>query len=502
MVQDLFLGSRSNDLETAEHLPLKYANRHGLIAGATGTGKTVTLQGLAEGFAREGVPVFVSDVKGDLSGVAQASNMEDFLVKRAETINMKDYKPEAMPVTFWDLFGEKGLPLRTTISEVGPILLSRILDLNDTQEGVVNIAFRLADAEGMMLLDLKDFRSLLISMGERSAELSLQYGNISTATIGAIQRKLLQIEDQGGNLFFGEPALDLKDFVRHDEKGRGYINVLCADKLIQTPKLYATFLLWMLSELFEEFPEAGDSDKPKLVFFFDEAHLLFNDAPPALLQKIEQVVKLIRSKGIGIYFVTQNPADIPESVLGQLGNRIQHALRAFTAKQRKAIKLAAQNYRENPELDIEDAITALGVGEALVSVLEKKGQPSIVQQTLLRPPYSKLGPVDEEYRTKLNTSGELFEKYGTSIDRESAYEILQKRAQVATQKAEEAQKALDEAEAKEEQEKAANKAAKKSAKKKSSRQSPTEAFFKSMVRKIGTQVGKEIMRGILGALKR
>ena len=486
MTLDLYLGSRSGDSKKKETLNLKYANRHGLIAGATGTGKTVTLQGMAEGFSKAGVPVFMSDVKGDLSGMAEKSEMEDFLVARAETIGFtEEYIAEAFPVVFWDLFGEQGHPLRTTISEMGPLMLSRILELNDTQEGVLNIAFRIADEEGLILLDLKDLRSLLISVGDRAGELSLEYGNISKASVGAIQRRLLQLEEQGGTKFFGEPALELHDFIQIDSSGKGQINILAADKLMQTPRLYATFLLWLLSELFEELPEVGDPEKPKLVFFFDEAHLLFNNAPKSLLEKIEQVVKLIRSKGVGIYFVTQNPADIPDVVLSQLGNRIQHALRSFTAKQRKAIRLAAQTYRENPDFKVETSITELGVGEALVSTLEKKGQPSIVQRTLIRPPFSKLGPVTRTTRQQMIEGSRFNKKYGTTVDRQSAYETLKTRAEKATKQAE-----------------AAQKKAVKTKKKRSSRQTPVEAFIKSMVRQVGRQVGREIMRGVLGAMKR
>ena len=486
MTLNLYLGSRSGASDQKEMLNLKYANRHGLIAGATGTGKTVTLQGMAEGFSKAGVPVFMSDVKGDLSGMAEESEMQDFLVARAKTIGFsEEYIAESFPVTFWDLFGEQGHPLRTTVSEMGPILLSRILELNDTQEGVLNIAFRIADEEGLLLLDLKDLRSLLVFVGEKASEFSLEYGNISKASVGAIQRRLLQLEAQGGGEFFGEPALDLYDFLQIDSHGRGQINILSANHLMQTPRLYATFLLWLLSELFEELPEVGDSEKPKFVFFFDEAHLLFNNAPKPLLEKIEQVVKLIRSKGVGIYFVTQNPADIPEAVLGQLGNRIQHALRSFTAKQRKSIKLAAQTYRENPDFKVETAITELGVGEALVSTLEKKGQPSIVQRTLIRPPYSKLGPVSKALRQEIIEKSRFDKKYGTAIDRQSAYETLKERAEKVTKKAE-----------------ASQKKPMKTKKKRSSRQSPTEAFIKSFVRQVGRQVGREIMRGILGAMKR
>ncbi|WP_435641043.1 helicase HerA-like domain-containing protein [Micavibrio aeruginosavorus] len=482
---DLYLGSRSSDTTVPEVLRLKYANRHGLIAGATGTGKTVTLQGMAESFSRAGVAVFVSDVKGDLSGLAQPSDMPDFVTARAEKIGFTaQFRPEAFPVAFWDIFGEKGLPLRTTISEMGPVLLARILELNDTQEGVLNIAFRLADDEGLLLLDLQDLQSLLVFVGEKASELSLQYGNVSKASIGAIQRKLLQLDDQGGAKFFGEPALDLHDFMAVAPDGRGMVNILNAEKLMQTPRLYATFLLWLLSELFEDLPEVGDTDKPKLVFFFDEAHLLFDDAPKSLLDKIEQVVKLIRSKGVGIYFVTQNPADIPEAVLSQLGNRVQHALRAFTPQQQKDIKLAAQTYRENPAFNVADAITELGVGEALVSTLEKSGQPSIVQKTLICPPFSRVGVADDAVRAQRIANSPLHAKYATTINRESAAELLQKRA---TQKTEQAEKKTQTA---------------KSASRKSTRQTPTEAFVKSVVRQIGNQVGREIMRGIMGSMRR
>ena len=515
---NIYIGSRTNtaeaDEKARETLSLKYANRHGLIAGATGTGKTVTLQGLAESFSNEGVPVFLSDIKGDLSGMAHDSAMEDFLVKRANIIGMNDegqqgYQPQKFPAVFWDVFGEQGHPVRTTISEMGPILLARILELNDTQEGVLNITFRIADEEGLLLLDLKDLRSMLISVGERAKEISLQYGNISTASIGAIQRSILRLEDQGGNDFFGEPALDLNDFMRVDQDGRGQVNILAADKLMNSPRLYATFMLWLLSELFEELPEVGDPEKPKLVFFFDEAHLLFTNAPRSLLEKVEQVVKLIRSKGVGIYFVTQNPADIPEGVLAQLGNRIQHALRSFTAKQRKSIKLAAQTYRENPEFEVASAITELGVGEALVSTLEKKGQPSIVQRTLIRPPYSKLGPISDSERAALIEANQMHKKYGDPIDRESAYEILKTRGERAAEAAKKAQEEEDRLEAEEEKQKAAEKArkaaekeAKRNAPRRSNRQTPGEAFISSMARKIGNQLGGTLIRGILGALKR
>ncbi len=478
----VYIGSHTNDSTQREYLNLEYANRHGLIAGATGTGKTVTLQGLVEGFSNAGVPVFMADVKGDLSGLCQPSEMQDFLVQRALDIGFsEEYQKQAFPVVFWDLYGKQGNPLRTTISEIGPILLARILDLNDTQEGVLNIAFRVADEEGLLLLDLKDLQKLLVFMGENTSELSSDYGNVSKASIGAIQRRLLQLENQGGENFFGEISLELNDFLRTNEEGRGYINLLAADELMRSPGLYATFLLWLLSELFEELPEAGDLDKPKFVFFFDEAHLLFENAPKALVQKIEQVVRLIRSKAVGIYFITQNPADIPDAVLSQLGNRIQHALRSFTAKQRKLIKLAAQTYRENPSFKVEDAITELGVGEALVSTLEQKGRPSIVQKTLIRPPCSKLGPADDDFLRMYRASCPLAAKYTEIIDRRSAYEVLVERSEKRSKVDEKAQK---------------------TGSRNTARQTPVEAFLKSMARQLGSAVGKQLIRGILGALSR
>lgn len=483
-MQDIYLGSRTDDTTQKEVLSLKYANRHGLIAGATGTGKTVTLQGLAEGFSRAGVPVFVSDVKGDLSGMAQKSDMQEFLIERANVIGMGDeFKPESFPVVFWDLFGKQGIPLRTTIADMGPLLLAQIMELNDTQEGILNVVFRVAEAEALPLVDMKDLRSLLVSVGERAANLSIEYGNISTASIGTIQRKLLQIEEQGGDLFFGEPALDLHDFIQTDLSGKGQINILAADQIMQTPRLYAIFLFWLLAELFEKLPEIGDAEKPRFVFFFDEAHLLFDNAPKSLLDKIEQVVKLIRSKGVGIYFITQNPADIPESVLSQLGNRIQHALRAFTDKQRKSIKLAAQTYRENPDFKVETAITELGTGEALVSVLGHKGQPTIVQKTLIRPPSSKLGPVDESTRCAVIEKSRFYQRYAQTVDRQSAHEMLQARRVAAKQNNDATTKH--------------NKAPRKT-----SRQSNGEAFFKSLLRRIGNEIGREIVKGIGNAMKK
>ena len=494
MIKDdaIYVGTSNGGEGDAQYLPLKWGNRHGLIAGATGTGKTVTLQVLAEGFSDAGVPVFMSDIKGDLSGICSPSAMEDFLVKRADTIGLKtDYSAKAYPAVFWDLFAESGHPVRTTISEIGPLLLARMLELNDTQEGILNIAFRVADEEGLLLLDLKDLRSFLIVLSERREEISAKYGNISTQSIAAIQRNLLRLEDQGADKFFGEPALDLKDFMKTDIDGKGHINILAADKLMNSPRLYATFLLWIISELFEELPEAGDSDKPKFVFFFDEAHLLFNDAPKALLEKVEQVVRLIRSKGVGVFFITQNPDDVPETVLSQLGNRVQHALRALTPRQQKAIKQAAQTYRENPEFKVQDVITELGVGEALVSTLEGKGQPSIVQRTLIRPPSSKLGPSSPSAKATIMNASAFGKKYGETQDRESAYEVLQKRAEKAAEQAEKAQEATAKA---------------KPAKKRSNRQGVGEAAVKSLVRAVSSSLGRtiarEVLRGVMGSLRR
>ncbi|SFV36011.1 hypothetical protein SAMN05216456_2305 [Devosia crocina] len=374
-----------------EYLSLKYANRHGLVTGATGTGKTVTLQALAEGFSAAGVPVFAADIKGDLSGIAKGQPIQPWQTKRAEEIGFSDYANDAFPVMFWDLFGKQGHPVRATISQMGPVLLSRILDLNDTQEGVLNITFRVADDDGLLLLDLKDLRAALADVQGRAREISARYGNVTTASIGAIQRALLVLEQQGANDFFGERALEIADLMRTDTDGRGFVSILAADQLMRAPRLYATFLLWLLSELFEELPEVGDGEKPRMVFFFDEAHLLFDDAPKALTDKVEQVVKLIRSKGVGVYFVTQNPVDIPESVLAQLANRVQHALRAYTPREQKAVKVAAETFRLNPDFSTEEVITQLGTGEALVSVLEDKGVPSVVGRTLIRPPSAQVG---------------------------------------------------------------------------------------------------------------
>jgi DNA helicase HerA-like ATPase len=416
--------------ETPVELALALANRHGLIAGATGTGKTVTLQILAEGLSAAGVPVFAADVKGDLSGIAMAGTEKPFLTERAAKIGLDPYVLEPHPVLYWDVFGKQGHPIRATVSEMGPLLLARLLDLNDVQEGVLNIAFRVADDEGLLLLDLKDLRAILAFLADHADDVKARYGNVSPTSVGAIQRQLLVLENQGGDAFFGEPALDLKDFMMTDAQGRGAINVLAADQLMSNPRVYATFLLWMMSELFESLPEAGDLDKPKLVFFFDEAHLLFNDAPKALLEKVTQVVRLIRSKGVGVYFITQNPQDVPEIVLSQLGNRIQHALRAYTPKEQKAVRVAAESFRANPAFKTEDAITEMGIGEALVSTLEKGGVPSIVQRTLIRPPSGRMGPVTDEERKQVQTQSPVAGKYETVLDRESAYEVLNGNKQV------------------------------------------------------------------------
>ncbi len=407
-------------------LTLGLANRHGLVTGATGTGKTVSLQVMAEGFARAGVSVFAADIKGDLSGISEMGEAKDFLLSRAKDMGL-DFKPDQFSTIFWDVFGEQGHPVRATVSEMGPLLLSRMMDLNDVQEGVLNIAFRVADEQGLLLLDMKDLRAILSFIAEHADELTTQYGNVSKQTVGTIQRQLLVLENQGGEKFFGEPALQLKDFMRTDANGRGMVNILVADKLMQSPKLYATFLLWMLSELFEELPEVGDPPQPKLVFFFDEAHLLFNDAPKPLMDKIEQVVRLIRSKGVGVYFVTQNPIDVPDKILAQLGNRVQHALRAFTPRDQKAVQAAAQTFRPNPKLDTAQVIMELGKGEALVSFLEGNGTPAMVERVMIRPPTARIGPITPEERKAIMAASPVKGKYDTTIDSESAYEVLQKR---------------------------------------------------------------------------
>ena len=438
MSEDIFIGLAGDKRQA---LRLGQANRHGLIAGATGTGKTVTLQGLAESFSEHGVPVFVADVKGDLSGIAMAGSAgfkhADKLEGRAAELGMEDYEYSDNAAVFWDLYGEKGFPIRTTISEMGPLLLARLLELNDTQAGVLAIVFRYADENGLLLIDLGDLQAMLAFAYDNAKELSGTYGNVSKQSVGAIQRQLLRFEDQGADRFFGEPALEIDDFLRTDEQGRGYINVLVADALMRSPKLYATFLFWLLAELFETLPEVGDPEKPKLVFFFDEAHLLFDDAPAALVDTIEQVVRLIRSKGVGVYFVTQNPIDIPEEIAGQLGNRIQHALRAFTPRDKKAIRAAAQTFRINEELDVERAITELKVGEALVSTLDEDGAPSVVQRTLVKPPRSRLGPVTAKERAIINSVSGIEGKYEEAVDRESAEEVLAAKAADAAETAKE-----------------------------------------------------------------
>lgn len=417
--------------EARRYLLPRMANRHGVITGATGTGKTVTLQILAEGFARQGVPVFLADVKGDLAGLSQAGRPHPKIQQRVDTIGIEDYAFEGLPVVFWDLFNQQGHPLRTTISEMGPLLLANLLELNDTQEGILHIAFRVADEQQMLLLDLKDLRALLRYLADHAKTLSREYGNISGSSVAAIQRRLLVLDEQGAEAFFGEPALDFSDLMRRDAQGRGIINILAADQLIHRPRLYATFLLWLLAELFEELPEVGDPEQPSLVFFFDEAHLLFDDAPKALLEKVEQVVRLIRSKGVGVYFITQNPLDVPDKVLAQLGNRIQHALRAYTPREQKAVRAAASSFRQNPALDTQQVITELGVGEALVSLLEDKGIPAMADRVLVRPPSSRIGPISAKERAAVRQASPLGQRYDKAVDRESAYEMLEQKAQRA-----------------------------------------------------------------------
>lgn len=469
------------------YLEPRYANRHGLIAGATGTGKTITLQVMAESFSRIGVPVFVSDVKGDLSGISQAGSPHPKIDERIHKIGIPDFHLAAAPTVFWDLFGVQGHPIRATISDLGPLLLARLLDLNDTQEGVLTVAFEFADDEGLLLLDMNDLRSTLQYVGDNAQRFSREYGNVSKQSVGAILRQLLVIERQGGDQFFGEPALDLHDMIRVRPDGTGQVNVLAADQLMNSPRIYSTFLLWLLSELFENLPEVGDVDKPRFVFFFDEAHLLFKDAPKALLEKVEQVVRLIRSKGVGVYFITQNPLDVPQSVLGQLGNRVQHALRAFTPKDQKAVRAAAQTFRANPELDTATVITELGVGEALVSVLQDGGVPSVVDRTLLSPPASHMGAITVGERRAAINSSPLAGRYDKAIDRESAHELLRARAEKSSKQAEE-RDAGD-----------GGSVAKKPS---AGRQSIGEAFIKSIARTVGSQIGRQLMRGILGSLRR
>ena len=513
MSDAIFVGGGGEGYGAPQTLLLKYGNRHGLIAGATGTGKTVTLQILAEGFSAAGVPVFMADVKGDLAGIAQPGSTEQKLhepfMKRAATIGL-DLQYQAFPVAFWDLFGEQGHPIRATVAEMGPLLLSRLLELTEPQEGVLNVAFRLADEEELPLLDLKDLQALLTFIAENDSAVSARYGLVSTTSIGAIQRRLLVLENQGAAQMFGEPALELADLMRVDAQGRGVVNLLAADKLMNSgPRLYATFLLWLLSELFEELPEVGDPDKPKLVFFFDEAHLLFNDAPKALVSKVEQVARLIRSKGVGVYFITQNPADVPEMILGQLGNRVQHALRAFTAKDQKGLKLAAETYRPNPRFAIEEAIRDVGTGEAVTSFLEAKGIPGMAERTLVRPPSSQLGPIDPAIRAQLMRASGLGAKYDTAIDRDSAHERLRARAERAARDAAEAD---DRTEAEEREfararrydgdDRAGETGARRTSPSRPTGRSDSigTAFAKSFARQLGTKSGQAIVRGVLGSI--
>lgn len=456
------------------------ANRHGLIAGATGTGKTVSLQVMAENFSSIGVPVFMADVKGDLAGISQPGVEKPKIAERIKQLGLKDFAFQGYPVTFWDVFGEQGHPVRATISEMGPLLLGRLLNLNETQEGVLTMVFRIADDQGMLLLDLKDLRAMLQYVGDNASSFKTQYGNVSAASIGAIQRGLLTLEEQGGTEFFAEPALNLDDLIQTDSQGRGMINILASDRLLQKPKIYATFLLWMLAELFEHLPEVGDPEKPKLVFFFDEAHLLFADAPKPLLEKIEQVVRLVRSKGVGVYFITQNPLDIPDVVLGQLGNRVQHALRAFTPRDQKAVKAAAETFRSNPKLDVEKAITELSTGEALVSFLDPKGAPGVVERAIVLPPHAQIGPITPEQRKALIASSTLAGHYERVLDRDSAYEMLKAKADSAPVQQQPAGRQPKE--------------------KPSEAGKMISAMAQSAMRAAGTQIGRQIIRGVLGSI--
>jgi len=471
-----------------------YANRHGLVAGATGTGKSVTLLRMAEAFSRIGVPVFMADVKGDLAGAARPGAAQGKVAERIAQLHLEPFAFDACPVIFWDAFGAQGHPVRTTASEIGPLLISRMLGLNDTQSGVLTLVFKIADDEGLLLLDLKDLRAMLNHVGSNAKDYTTQYGNVSTASVGAIQRGLLELEQQGGDRFFGETALDVHDLMRTDGQGRGIVNILAADKLMSSPKLYATLLLWLLSELFERLPEVGDPEQPKLVFFFDEAHLLFSDAPPALLEKIEQVVRLIRSKGVGVYFVTQNPLDIPDTVLGQLGNRVQHALRAYTPRDQKAVRAAATTLRANPALDIEAAITELGTGEALVSLLDEKGRPSVVERAFVVPPGVRLGPLTPEERAQVDSTSPLKGRYDQTVDRESAYEKLTARhaAAPAEDKEDSGGGGILDA--------LGGLFGGSTGPRGGRREGAIEAAAKSAARAIGSQVGREIVRGMLGSI--
>ncbi|WP_151715627.1 helicase HerA-like domain-containing protein [Acinetobacter sp. TUM15071] len=512
MSTPIVIAKKTTDTTQDIVLHSKYANRHGLIAGATGTGKTVTLKVMAESFSRIGVPVFLADAKGDVSSLAKAGSSNPKFDERLKSLQLDAIPFAASPVIFWDLFGQQGHPIRTTISEIGPLLLAQMLNLNDTQEGVLSAVFRVADDQGLLLIDFKDLKAMLTYVSENAASLKAEYGNLSPASLGAIQRNLLALGDQGGEQFFGEPSLNILDFIQTDTNGHGYINILAADKLMNTPKLYATFLLWMMSELFEQLPEVGDMDKPKLVFFFDEAHLLFDNASPALQQKIEQVVRLIRSKGVGIYFITQNPLDLPESVLGQLGNRVQHALRAFTPKDQKAVKTAADTFRANPEFKVDQAITELAVGEALISCLDEQGTPQIVERGWVMPPYSSFTPITPEERQVIIGQSIVAGVYDQAIDRDSAYEMLQKKVlqqsqekeadELAKQQSKE-QDALAKQQAKE-QERFAREQQKAAEKSQRDREKLTQdivgTFAKSAARSLGGTTGQKIVRGLLGSL--
>jgi len=482
MIQSLLIAKGTAD----QFLLPRMANRHGLVAGATGTGKTVTLRTMAERFSAIGVPVFLADVKGDLPGICKPGGNNPKIAERVDQLQVEGFEYRGFPVAFWDLYGLQGHPVRTTISDMGPLLFSRLLNLNDTQGGVLNMVYKIADDHGLLLLDLKDLRAMLQFVGDHASEFKTQYGNVSAASIGAIQRGLLELESQGAEAFFGEPALDLDDLIQTDAQGRGVINILAADKLINAPKLYATFLLWLLSELFERLPEVGDPEKPKLAFFFDEAHLLFNDAPDALVDKIEQVVRLVRSKGVGVYFVSQNPLDIPEKVLGQLGNRVQHALRAFTPRDQKAVKAAAETFRANPELDVATAITDLAVGEALVSFLDEKGRPGMVDRAFIHPPESQLSPISPEERQQVIKASLLAGHYEQAVDRESAFEKLKVRTDEAMKQEAAVAQAKEEA-------KAPKEPARRS-------DSMIEAFGKSVIRAAGSSIGRQIIRGVMGSL--
>ena len=480
MADPILLGKGENPC----YLLPRMANRHGLVAGATGTGKTVTLQVLAEGLSRIGVPVFLADVKGDLAGISQPGRPHPKVAERVELLGLDGFEFEGSPVTFWDVFGEQGHPVRTTISDMGPLLLSRLLKLNDTQEGVLALVFRVADDNGWLLLDIKDLRAMLQFVAESRQQFQTFYGNISPASVGTIQRRLLALEEQGAARLFGEPQLNLQDLMQTDGRGRGVINILAADRLFLSPELYSTLLLWILAELFERLPEVGDRDKPKLVLFFDEAHLLFDDAPEALLDKVEQAVRLIRSKGVGVYFVTQNPLDVPDVILGQLGNRVQHALRAFTPRDQKAVRAAAETFRPNPKLETAKVVTELGVGEALVSTLDEGGRPNIVERALIRPPVGQIGPISPEVRQGLMRQSLVQGVYEKEVDRESAYEILKGRAEQAATESAKVSQRRDTARATSG----------------SRRQGVVEAFVKSTARSVGSQLGRQIMRGILGSL--